>query len=128
LVQYPDSSEGRVEVSNNSLCASAQNLPQIGWLGKGSAHISPYTRLAYLHILSSLPILDVEHQAIPISDPTFCVEDGLPDGLNPSILTIRPPELVLILVRRSRSGRPQPPLHGRVAVIGMYEFEPPPAG
>src|SRR6185295_2084541 len=69
-------------------------------------------------MLRPLSVLDVEHQAIPIGDPTFGVEERLSDGLNPSILTIRPPELVLILVRSSRSGRLQPPLHGCVAVIG----------
>src|SRR5258705_7029780 len=42
--------------------------------------------------LRPFSIIDVEHHAIPIGDPTFRVEERLSDGLNPSILTIRPPE------------------------------------
>src|ERR1700752_617213 len=117
-----------IEMTNDSLRASAQNLHQLDGLGKSSAPISPNTRMPDLRVLRPFSFIDVEHHAIPIGDPIFRVEERLSDGLNPSILAIRPLELVLILVRRSRSGRLQPPLQGRVTVIGMYEFEPPPAG
>src|SRR6185436_3400416 len=65
LVQHPYSRESRVEVTNDSLRASAQNLPQVGWLGKGSADVSPNARLACLRVLCSLSILDVECGHIP---------------------------------------------------------------
>src|SRR4029450_13137173 len=41
---------------------------------------------------------------------------------------LSPRERVDSLVRRSGGGRMQPSSHGRVAVIGMDEFEPPSTG
>ena len=42
---------------------------------------------------------------------------GSPTELNPSILTVRAPELVDIVVRRARCGRMQPTSHGRVPLV-----------
>src|SRR5262249_20801174 len=75
-----------------------------------------------------LSVVDVDDQPVPMSDPTLRVIERLSNGLNPSILTVRAPELVDIFIRRSRCGRMQPPSYGRVLLIGMDEFEPPPAG
>jgi hypothetical protein len=73
--------------------------------GNSVNHLTEFGfRLLYFYFRPP-SVLNVEHQAIPIGDLTFRVEERLSHGLNPSILTIRPPELVLILVRRSRSGR-----------------------
>jgi hypothetical protein len=69
LVHHPDSGEGRVEVTNDSLRASAQNLPQVGGLGKGSVHVSPNTRSAYLRVLRPFSVLDIDEQGVPANDP-----------------------------------------------------------
>src|SRR5262245_7229088 len=74
--------------------------------------------------LGSLSVFDVDNQTVPMSDPTFLVTERLSHRLNPSKFTVGAAELVDILVRCSRRGRMQPPLHRRVAVIGMNEFKP----
>src|SRR6266540_6237068 len=62
FVQRPDSSEGRVQVPNDRLCASLQDLTRVGWIGKSGAHISANTRLTSLrrsNFLRLLPVLDI---------------------------------------------------------------------
>src|SRR5688500_17628258 len=54
LVQRPDSSEGRVEMSHDRFHASEQNLSQLTCLGEGSTRICPKTRLAPQCLLRSL--------------------------------------------------------------------------
>ena len=76
--------------------------------------------------LGSFSVVDVDDLAVPIRDPAIRVMEGLANGLNPSILAVRAPELVDIVVRRAGCGRMQPTSHGRVPLIGMDEFEPPP--
>jgi hypothetical protein len=53
--------------------------------------------LPELH-LGPLSVFDVDNQAVPMSDATFRVMERLSNGLNPTILTVRAPELVDILV------------------------------
>src|SRR5919108_5791350 len=60
--QRPDSGQDRVEVPNDRLCGSVQNLSRVGWLGKSGAHISANTRLTCLrgsNFLHLLAVLDV---------------------------------------------------------------------
>ena len=63
-----------------------------------------------------------------MGDSAFRVMERFSNGLNPSVLTIRSPQPVGIVVRRSCRDRKQPPSYGRVAVIGMDELEPPLTG
>src|SRR5262245_11255539 len=73
-------------------------------------------------------VLDVDHHAVPMRNAPFCVTESFSDRLNPAILTIRAPELVDILVGRSRRHRLQPPFDSRLSVIRMDELEPQTAG
>src|SRR5262249_21192539 len=78
--------------------------------------------------LRALSVFDVNDEAVPVCDPTFRVVERFSRGLNPSILTIGAAETIDIFVRRTGRGRMQPPSYGRVAMVGMDEFQPSPAG
>src|SRR5262245_41419672 len=73
FVQDPDSGECRVEMTNDRLHASAQNLAQVCWICKGSDHVSPDTRMAYQCFLRPFPVFDVERSHIPSIDPSLLV-------------------------------------------------------
>src|SRR5262244_3931474 len=99
LAQHPDSGEGRVEVTNDSLRASAQNLPQVDWLGKSSAHISPNTRLAYQRVLRPFSILDVERGHIPSIDSSLLIEQRIVADQEPAIFAVLTQHTLLIFER-----------------------------
>src|SRR6185295_2509401 len=80
------------EVGNEAACV-AQSL------GFGETVVRPSELQFRL-----LSVFDVDHQAIPINDAAFRVIKRLSDRLNPSILTVRPPESIYILVRRPCGG------------------------
>src|SRR5215471_13462795 len=96
LVQNPDSGEGRVEVTNDSLCASAQNLRQVVWPGKGSAHISPNTRLACLRVLRPFAVLNIERGHIPSIDSSLLIEQGIVADQEPAIIAVLTQDTLLI--------------------------------
>src|SRR5262245_55338454 len=75
-------------------------------------------------LLGALQIVDVVDRSVPMNDPTLAVMERLSHGLDPSELTVCAPELVDIVVRRSRCHRMQPAAYNRVAVIGVNELEP----
>jgi len=72
-------------VTNDSLRASAQDLPQVDWLGKSSAHISPNPRLAYQRVLRLFSILDIEGCNIPSIDPSLLVEQRIAADQEPAV-------------------------------------------
>src|SRR5262245_49834143 len=55
-----------------------------------------------------LSVFDIDHYSVPMRDAPFRVAKRLANGLNPPILTVRAPELVDILVGRSRGDCVQP--------------------
>src|SRR5262245_6171723 len=59
-----------------------------------------------------------------MNDSTVSIVKRLSNGLNPSVLTVRAPEPVAIVVRRSGCGGMQPTLYGGVAILGMNKFNP----
>src|SRR5215468_2099521 len=74
LAQRPDSGEGRVEVMNDSLCAPAQNVRQVDWVGKSSADVSSNTRLTYQGVLCPFSVLNVERGHIPAINSSLLIE------------------------------------------------------
>src|SRR5215471_423803 len=99
LVQHPDSGEGRVEVTNDSLRASTQNLCQMGRLGKGSAHVSPNARLARLRVLRPLSAVNVGRSHIPALDFSLRIEQRVVADQEPPIFPIFPEHSLLIFER-----------------------------
>src|SRR5262245_23800446 len=63
-----------------------------------------------------------------MKDSTVTIVERLSNGLNPSVLPVRTSEPVDIVVRRSGCGGMGPPLYGGVAISGIHQFNPPPAG
>src|SRR5215468_2300845 len=105
LAQRPDSGEGRVEVTNDSLRASAQNLPQVDRLGKSSAYISSNTRLADQRVLRSFSILDVERGHIPAVDVSLRIEQRVVADQEPTIFAVLPEHTLLIFERHRAQQR-----------------------
>src|SRR6266550_4210500 len=93
FVQRPDSSEGRVEVPNDRLCGSVQNLSRVGWPGKSGAHISANTRLTCLrgsNFLRLLPVLDVGIRSIPLNNISQFVSQRHGAEQEPAIFPVSP--------------------------------------
>src|SRR5574341_1264859 len=74
LVQRPDSSEGRVEMSHDRFHASEQNLSQVTCLGERSARVCPNTRLASQGRLSSLFVGQIGYESDTLTFTSF--EEG----------------------------------------------------
>src|SRR6266850_1714251 len=95
VVQRPDSSEGRVQVSNDRLCASVQNLSRVGRLGKSGAHISANTRLTSLrgsNFLRLLPIFNIGIRSIPSNDVSRLITQRYGADQEPAIFAIETPQ------------------------------------
>src|SRR6185295_8780702 len=120
LVQHPDSGEGRVEVMNDSFRASAQNLPQLGWLGKGSAHVSPNTRLACLRVLHPFSVLDVEPGAIPSIDSSPLIEQRIEAEQEPAISAVLTQHTLLIFERYGAGDRLPALLAQPLRILRVY--------
>src|SRR5437016_2853435 len=122
FVQRPDSSEGRVEVPNDRLCGSVQNLSRVGWPGKSGAHISANTRLTCLrgsNFLRLLPVLDVGTRSIPFDDVSFLVAQRHGAEQEPARFPVSPPQACFSLQRfPGRQGR-APLVHEPCTVFRM---------
>src|SRR5262245_13319474 len=105
VVQNPDSGEGRVEVTNDSLRAFVQDIRQVGWLGKGNAHVSPNTSLTYLRILGPFSILDVKSSHIPSIDFSLLIEQRVVPDQEPAICAVLTQHTLLSFERRGSEKR-----------------------
>src|SRR6202008_5048178 len=74
-------------------------LLQVGWLGKGSAHVSPNSRLACQRVLCPFSILDVEPGAIPSIDSSPLIEQRLEAEQEPAISAVLTQHTLLIFER-----------------------------
>src|SRR5262245_6846747 len=89
--------------------------------------VDDQARLAFAlaeRVRGALLVVDVDDDAVPLRDSTVRITERLSDRLNPAQLTVRPSQLVGILIRGPRPDRLQPALYRRIAVIGMDELEP----
>src|SRR5262249_12623621 len=100
-----------VEVMNDSLCASAQNLPQVSWPGKGCTHISSNTRLASLRVLRLFSILDIGAGAVPPHDVAGFVAERLGANKEPPVNAVMAAKSRLNLIGFSGSQHLRPFFH-----------------
>src|SRR6185295_11619959 len=121
-VERPDSREGRIEVAHDRLCASAQNLSRMGWLGKSSAHISANTGLTCLcgaNFLRLLAVLDIGIRPIPSNDVSRLVMQRYSAEQKPAIVAVKSAHARFRFIRCSRSQACAPFLHEVCEIFGM---------